>query len=338
LLTHELAEVNNFSPDNSWGLLLRKKFKIGAPGMLLSKIFKRNKRQKHLNLTGYIFITPWLLGFLAFTAIPMISSLYLSFTRYDLMSSPLWIGLGNYSRILLHDNKVWQSIKITFTYVLVSVPLRLIFALFLAVLFAQKRMMVGLYRSLFYLPSLIGGSVAVAVTWRKLFGVKGALNSILMYLGIGKNFGWVTNPKTALWTIILLSVWQFGSSMLIFLAGLKQIPNSLYEAASIDGANWWQKFFRITIPMLSPIIFFNLLMQTIFAFLIFTPAFIITRGGPIEKTQVYGLYIFIRAFNYHEMGYACALAWILLFIVATITFILFKVAPKWVYYESKGAF
>ena len=306
--------------------------------MRLSKVFKRNKRQKHLNLTGYIFITPWLLGFLAFIVIPIIWSLYLSFTRYDLLSSPIWIGLGNYSRILLNDDKFWQSMKITFSYVLISVPLRLIFALFLAVLLVQKRMMVGLYRTLFYLPSLIGGSVAIAVMWRQLFGVKGALNSILMYLGIDTDFGWITNPKTALWTLILLSVWQFGSPMLIFLAGLKQIPNSLYEAASIDGANWGQKFVRITIPMLSPIIFFNLVMQTIFAFLIFTPALIITAGGPIEKTNVYSLYVFTRAFTYYNMGYASALGWILLFIVATTTFIIFKVAPRWVYYESKGVF
>jgi multiple sugar transport system permease protein len=306
--------------------------------MRLSKISKRNKRQKHDNLTGYIFIMPWLLGFLAFTVIPMVSSLYLSFTRYDILSSPLWIGLGNYSKILINDDKFWQSIKITFFFVLISVPLRLIFALFLAILFAQKRMMVGLYRTLFYIPSLIGGSVAIAVMWRQLFGVEGALNSILIYLGIGKNFGWTTNPKTALWTIILLSAWQFGSPMLIFLAGLKQIPTSLYEAASIDGANWWVRFSRITIPMLSPIIFFNLLMQTISGFMMFTEAYIITRGGPFERTTVYTLYLFNKAFSYYEMGYASALAWILLFILAIITLIFFKTAPHWVYYESKGDF
>jgi multiple sugar transport system permease protein len=202
-------------------------------------------------------------------------------------------------------------------------------------LFVQKRMMVGLYRSLFYIPSLIGGSVAIAVMWRQLFGVEGALNSILIYLGIGKNFGWTSNPKTALWTIILLAAWQFGSPMLIFLAGLKQIPTSLYEAASIDGANWWVRFSRITIPMLSPIIFFNLVMQTILGFMMFTEAYIITKGGPFERTMVYTMYLFTRAFNYYEMGYASALAWILLFILAIITLILFKVAPHWVYYESK---
>jgi multiple sugar transport system permease protein len=281
---------------------------------------------------------PWLLGFLAFSVIPIVSSLYLSFTRYDILSSPLWIGLGNYSRILLNDDKFWQSIKITFSYVLISVPLRLIVALFLAILLAQKRIMVGLYRTLFYIPSLVGGSVAIAIMWRQIFGVEGVLNSILMYLGIGKNFGWIRNPKTALWSLILLSAWQFGSPMLIFLAGLKQIPNSLYEASSIDGANWWQRFGRITIPMLSPIIFFNLVMQTISGFMMFTPAYIITEGGPFEKTTVYVMYLFKSAFTFYEMGYASALAWILLFIIAIVTVILFKIAPRWVYYESKGVF
>ena len=306
--------------------------------MRLSKVFKKNKKQKYHNLIGYIFITPWLFGFLAFIVIPIVSSFYLSFTRYDMLSSPLWIGIDNYRRILLNDDNFWQSIKVTFSYVLISVPLRLIFALFLAILFAQKRMMVGLYRTLFYVPSLIGGSVAIAVMWRQLFGVEGALNSILMYLGIGKNFGWITNPKTALWSLILLGVWQFGSPMLIFLAGLKQIPTSLYEAASIDGANWWMRFSRITIPMLSPIIFFNLVMQTIFSFMMFTPAFIITAGGPFKKTTVYTLYLYIRAFYFYEMGYASALAWILLFIIAIVTVTLFKIAPHWVYYETKEDF
>lgn len=304
--------------------------------MQLSKVFKRNKRRKYYSLTGYIFIMPWLLGFLALGIIPMVSSLYLSFTRYDLMSSPIWTGLGNYSDIL-HDSAFWQTIRITFSYVFIAVPLRLIFALFLAILLSQKRMMVGLYRALFYIPSLVGGSVASAVMWRQLFGVEGALNSILMHLGvIDKNFGWISNPKTALWTLILLAAWQFGSPMLIFIAGLKQIPDSYYEAASIDGAHWWQMFVRITIPMLSPIIFFNLIMQTIGSFMMFTSAYIVTGGGPYEQTMVYSLYLFKNAFTYYKMGYASALSWILLFILAIVTFILFKTSPRWVYYESKS--
>jgi len=305
----------------------------------LSKASKRNKRQKYKNLNGYIFIMPWLLGFLAFIVIPIVLSLYLSFTDYDVLSSPLWIGLGNYSKILFNDNKFWQSIKITVSYVLLSVPLKLIFALFLAILLAQKRIMVGLYRASFYIPSLVGGSVAVAVMWRQLFGTKGVINSILMHIGIvDKYISFISNPKTALWSLILLGAWQFGSPMLIFLAGLKQIPNSLYEAASIDGANWWQRFSRITIPMLSPIIFFNLVMQMISSFIMFTPAYIVTGGGPFEKTMVYTLYTFNCAFKYYRMGYASALAWILLFIMLIFTFIFFKTAPRWVYHETKGIF
>lgn len=307
--------------------------------MKLSKVFKINNRQKYQNFTGYIFIMPWLFGFLTLTVIPMVSSLYLSFTRYDLMSFPVWIGLANYIEIFLNDNHFWQSIKITFYYVLFSVPLKLIFALALAMLLAQKRMMVGLYRTLFYIPSLIGGSVAIAVMWRQIFGVRGVLTSILMNIGvIDKPIGWITNPKTALGTLILLSAWQFGSPMLIFLAGLKQIPESLYEAASIDGANWWQEFSRITIPMLSPIIFFNLVMQTISSFMMFTQAFIVTEGGPFGKTKVYTMLLFENAFKFYKMGYASALAWILLFILATVTIIIFKLAPRWVYYEAKGDF
>ncbi len=304
----------------------------------LSKVFKRNRRRKYQNLTGYIFIMPWLLGFLAFIVIPMVTSLYLSFTRYDILSPPAWIGLGNY-KLLLYDDKFWKSLKITFYYVFMSVPLKLIFALFLAILFTQKRMMVGLYRTLFYIPSLIGGSVAIAVVWRIAFGVEGMVNIILRFIGVtDKTFGWISDPKMALWTIILLGVWQFGSPMLIFLAGLKQIPISLYEAASIDGANWWQRFGRITIPMLSPIIFFNITMQTISAFIIFTPSYIITGGGPFENTMVYTLYMYKSALEYYKMGYSSALAWVLFFILATFTFIFFKSAPRWVYYETKGLF
>lgn len=282
---------------------------------------------------------PWLLGFLAFIVIPMASSLYLSFTRYNMLSLPVWIGIGNYIEILLNDDRFWNSVKVTFSYVFISVPLRLIFALFLAILFLQKRRMIGFYRASFYIPSLMGGSVAIAVLWRRLFGVEGVLNYILRYIGVTDEvFGWISDLKMALWTLIILAVWQFGSPMLIFLAGLKQIPNSLYDAASIDGANWWQRFIRITIPMLSPVIFFNLVMQTIMGFMMFQAAYIVTRGGPLGKTMMYSLYTYINAFDYYKMGYASALSWILLFILTIFTFIIFKTAPRWVYYETKGIF
>lgn len=302
--------------------------------------FPIRKRKKRLggndNLAGYLFIMPWLLGFIFYTIIPIGMSLYYSCTQYNILSSPVWVGLDNYKEIFTNDPRFWQSMKVTFQYVIFAVPLRLSFALFLAVLFSQKRWFVGFYRTVFYVPSLIGGSVAVAVMWRQLFGVYGALNSVLVSTGIlERGFGWITHPKTALWSLIVLAAWQFGSPMLIFLAGLKQIPASLYEVAAIDGANRWQTFTRITLPMLSPVIFFNLIMQIINNFMMFTQAYIITQGQPFDRTLVYILYLFRRGFSYNQMGYACALAWILLFVIGVITVLLFKSSPHWVYYEAK---
>ena len=254
-----------------------------------------------------------------------------------MLSSPTWIGLDNYREIFFQDRLFRQALKVTFTYALMSVPLRLIFALFLALLFVQDRMLVGVYRTVFYIPSVIGGSVAVAVMWRQLFGVNGAFNSVLMSLGlIEKNVGWLMDPRTALWTLIVLAVWQFGSPMLIFLAGLKQISASLYEAAEIDGCNSWQKLVRVTLPLLSPIIFFNFVMQTISGFMMFTQALIITDGGPFNRTLLYILYLFRKGFADYSMGYASALAWILLVIIAAITALIFKSSSHWVFYEAKG--
>lgn len=306
--------------------------------LAIKQLVNKTTKAGNNNVAGYLFILPWIIGFISFMVIPMAVSLYTSFTDYDMVSSANWIGLKNYIKIFTNDSTFWDSIKVTFFYTFVSVPLRLSFALLLAVLFNQKRKFVGVYRTIFYIPSIIGGSVAVAVMWRQLFGVDGALNSLLAMLGMQSRVGWIGNPKTALWTLIILAAWQFGSPMLIFLAGLKQIPNSLYEAAVIDGSNWWQKFTKITLPMLSPVIFFNLVMQTISGFMMFTQAYIITGGGPFDRTLVYALYLFRRAFVYYDMGYASALAWVLLMVVAVITLIIFKTAPRWVYYESEGEF
>ena len=296
----------------------------------------RNLRQQN-NFAGYVFIFPWLFGFLAVTIIPMVLSLYLSFTRYDILSPARWIGLQNFQNIFIHDYLFTQSLRVTFQYAFISVPLRLAFALFLAVLLVQPRRGVGLYRTLFYVPSVFGGSIAVAVMWRQLFGTNGALNSLLMSLGlIEKNFGWLTSPQTALWTLIALAVWQFGSPMLIFLAGLKQIPASLYEAAMIDGASGWQSFICITIPMLTPIIFFNFVVQIISGFMMFTQALVITNGGPFNRTLLYILYVFRKGFTDYSMGYASALAWILLVVVGAITAVVFKTSSYWVFYETRG--
>jgi multiple sugar transport system permease protein len=302
----------------------------------ITPISKRSRIIKE-NLTGYAFISPFIIGFLAFTFIPILASLYLSFTNYNLFASPTWIGLDNYIQMFTADPRYWKSLKVTLIYVLAGVPLRLAFALLIALMLNTASRAVGLYRSLFYLPSLIGGSVAVAIMWRNVFGDVGIVNILLDVLGI-PSVRWFGNPTAALWMLIFLSVWQFGSSMLIFLAGLKGIPKSYYEAASVDGANGIQKFFKITLPMLSPVILFNTVMQTIAAFMTFVPAFIISKGtgGPLDGTLLYSLYLFIQGFEFFNMGYASAMAWIMLIIVGILTAIIFTTSKYWVHYESEG--
>jgi multiple sugar transport system permease protein len=289
------------------------------------------------HLTGYAFIGPFVLGFLIFTLVPMFVSLYLSFTDYDLFSAPEWAGLANYKKMFLHDPKYWNSLKVTFLYVLGGVPLRLLFALMIAMLLNTASRAIGLYRTLFYLPSIIGGSVAVSIMWRNLFGDEGVVNILLGSLGL-EAVRWFGSPLAALWMLIFLSVWQFGSSMLIFLAGLKNIPSSYYEAANVDGAGAFSRFFRITLPLLSPVILFNAIMQTIGAFMTFVPAYIISKGegGPLDGTLLYSLYLFRQGFVFTNMGYASAMAWVMLIIIAILTAILFKTSRFWVHYESKG--
>jgi multiple sugar transport system permease protein len=288
------------------------------------------------NIAGYAFISPFVIGFLAFTLMPILASLYFSFTNYDLLSAPVFSGFSNFVA-MISDELFWKSLAVTFHYALVSVPLRLAFALFVAMLFNRKAKMLRLYQTVYYLPSIIGGSVAVSVMWRRLFMNDGAINSALSMIGIKSDTSWIGNPKTAIWTLIILAIWQFGSSMLIFLAGLKQIPESYYEAADIDGANGWQKFYKITIPHLTPVIFFNMVMQLISGFTVFTQAFVVTgpAGDPMNSTLVYALQLYKKAFEYYQMGYGSAMAWILLLIIAFFTVLIFKSSSSWVYYESK---
>ncbi|WP_251549021.1 carbohydrate ABC transporter permease [Neobacillus muris] len=302
----------------------------------IQPISKKGRSIKE-NLTGYAFISPFVIGFLAFTLIPIVTSLYLSFTNYNLFSTPKWIGLDNYIKMFTGDPRYWQSLKVTIIYVFAGVPLRLGFALLIAMMLNKASRAVGLYRSLFYLPSLIGGSVAVAIMWRNVFGDQGIVNILLEFFGIPA-VRWFGNPTAALWMLIFLAAWQFGSSMLIFLAGLKGIPKSYYEAASVDGANGAQQFFKITLPMLSPVILFNTVMQTISAFMTFVPAFIISKGtgGPMDGTLLYSLYLFLQGFQFFNMGYASAMAWIMLIIVAILTAIIFATSKFWVHYESEG--
>jgi multiple sugar transport system permease protein len=314
----------------------------------LGRFFRRNG-------AAYLFLLPWLLGFLVLTVYPMAYSLWLGFTDYDFTKpdSTQWIGLGNYQKmfapvfgkaeitasngeVMRADPYYMKSLSVTVTYVFVSVPLKLLFALAVAMLMNQKLRGVSLYRAIYYIPTLLGGSVAIAVLWRKLFEKTGLVNIFLGALGFANLPSWITNPKYSLGTLILLTVWQFGSSMIIFLAGLKQIPEEYYDAASVDGANKVQQFFSITIPLLSPVILFNLVMQMISAFQAFTQAYIIGggRGGVLNSTLFYTLYLYIQGWDYHEMGYASAMAWILLLIIAVLTFIVFKTSNLWVSYGA----
>jgi multiple sugar transport system permease protein len=287
------------------------------------------------NRAGYLFISPWLFGFFAFTILPILASLYLAFTDYHLTAAPNWVGLENFHRMFFNDPRYWKSVKATFIYVFVAVPLRLTVALGLAMLLNNSRRLISTYRAAYYAPSIIGGSVAVAIMWRQIFGTDGAVNAVLALFGI-QGMTWIGRPETAIWTLILLAIWQFGSPMLIFLAGLRQIPAELYEVASIDGGGGWSKFLHITIPMLSPVIFFNLVLQLISGFLVFTQALVITNGGPLDTTLFYALYLYQRAFVTFQMGYGTAMAWVLLVIIALFTALVFKFSSYWVFYEEKG--
>ena len=299
---------------------------------------KPNKLKQFFNhdeVAGYVFISPFIIGFLIFTLVPILASLYFSFTKYDLLSSPKFIGFKNFQNMFFNDPKFWKAFGVTFYYAFVSVPLRLIFALFVAMLLMRKSKMTAIYRAVYYLPSIMGSSVAIAILWKRIFATDGVLNSILNVIGIKSNMSWLGNTKTAIWTLIILAAWQFGSSMLTFLAGLKQIPDSYYEAALIDGASFIQSFTKITIPMITPVIFFNLIMQMINGFMAFTQGYIVTNGAPLDSTLLYAVYLYQKSFQFYDMGYGCAMAWIMLIIIAIFTAIIFKSSTSWVYYESK---
>ena len=294
----------------------------------------KGKRFLHKDaVVGHVFAAPFIFGFICFSLIPIVTSFYYAFTDYSMGAKTItWVGGKNFGQLLTDDIFV-KSLVITLKYVFVSVPLKLAFALFVAFLLTRKSKLVTLYRSLYYVPSLVGGSVAVALVWKQLFARKGLFNSVLADMGLN-TINWFGDQKLALYPLILMSVWQFGSSMIIFAAGLKEIPTSYYEAAEIDGANGFQRFFKITLPCLSPIILYNLVMQTISAFMAFTQAFIITQGGPNNSTMMYALYVYKQAFSYNNMGYACAMGWFMLVVMSIITLIIFKSSKMWVFSES----
>ncbi|MFI7638077.1 carbohydrate ABC transporter permease [Nonomuraea sp. NPDC049400] len=284
---------------------------------------------------AYLFLLPWFAGLLLLTGGPILASLALSFTDFDLLTTPSFVGLDNYARMLTDDPHFVNAVRVTLIYVVFSVPLSGAFALLVAVLLNRPMRGVGVYRAAYYLPSLLGGSVAVAILWRQIFGADGLINDALRYFGI-VGPSWISTPQYAIYTLVMLHIWQFGSPMLIFLAGLKQIPAELYDAAAVDGAGRVRAFFRVTLPMLSPIIFFNLVLQTVNAFKAFTPAFIISggNGGPADSTLFYTLFIYQEGFGNFRMGYASALAWVLLLVTAAFTGLAFRSAKYWVHYAD----
>lgn len=287
------------------------------------------------NAPAYMFLLPWLLGFFLLALGPILASLYLSFTRYDMVGAPRWTGLANYEYMFTRDRRFWKALEVTFHYVALSVPARLIMALAVAMLLDKGLRTIGLYRAIFYLPSLLGASIAIAILWRELFAADGVVNELLGYIGIQAS-SWITDPNTSLYTLVILAMWQFGSPMLIFLAGLRGIPQDLYEAAEIDGTPKWRQFTRITLPLLAPVIFFNLVLQTIEAFKTFSSAFIISNGtgAPADSLLFYTVYLFNEAFKFFRMGYASALAWVLLLIIAIFTAVAFLTSKYWVHYEN----
>lgn len=282
------------------------------------------------SVSGVIFTMPFIIGAVLFLFVPLGISLYYAFCDYNILSPAVFTGLDNFKN-LFKDELFYQSLKVTLFYTVVSVPLKLIFALLVAMLFQKTTRAAGIYRGLYYLPSIIGGSVAVSVLWKRMFATDGTINQILHALGVQQTISWLGNTHTAIWTLILLTVWQFGSSMLIFLSSLKQIPRTYYEASTVDGAGKWKQFVKITLPLLTPTIFFNLVMQMINGLLAYTQCFIITQGKPLNSTLFYMVDMYNETFVYYKAGYGSAMAWVMILIVAIFTSVLFVTKKKWVY-------
>lgn len=299
---------------------------------------KYAKAKYHQNGDALFFLTPWILGMLFMMLGPMVLSFYYSLTDYDLLSAPKWVGLENYKTLLFDDPLFMTSLKITLQYILLSVPLKLICALAVAMLLNAGLRGLGFYRVLYYIPSLLGGSVAISILWRNTFNKEGLLNNLLGHLGLHGLPDWINNPNYAMYTLVVLACWQFGSSMVIFMAGLKQVPEELYEAASIDGAGKIRCFFSITLPCISPLILFNLIMQTTMGLQNFTPSYIISggTGGPLDSTMLYSLLLYLTGFAYLHMGSASAMAWMLVLLIGIFVALLFGSSKYWVHYGDGG--
>jgi oligogalacturonide transport system permease protein len=299
----------------------------------LAKAIRKSENQ----YIGYLYILPWLVGLFVFQLYPFIASFFYSFTDFSMIKAPNFVGLKNYIDLFTKDKQFLQSLKVTFIYVLIAVPAKLTFALIIAIILNIKLKFVNFFRTVYYMPSILGGSVAIAVLWRFLFMREGLVNKFTAIFHIPP-VDWLGNPNIALYTISLLTVWQFGSSMVLFLAGLKQVPAELYEAAKVDGSGKIRTFFKITLPMLSPIVFFNLVMQMVNAFQDFTGAFVVTGGGPAKSTYLYGLMLYKNGFEFLKMGYASAQSWVLFAIIMVMTASVFKSSSYWTFYEDGGDF
>jgi multiple sugar transport system permease protein len=284
---------------------------------------------------GYLFLSPWIVGFLLLTLGPMIASLYFSFTQYNIVDPPKWIGTANYAR-LLGDPLFWQSLKVTLYFAVLALPSGLVVGFMLAILLNQKVPGVNLWRTLYFLPSVLSG-VAVTLLWVILFNPQvGAVNLLLEKVGI-KGPGWLNDPDWAVPSLVIMALWGVGQNMIIYLAGLQGVPVDLYDAAKVDGANSWQRFRAVTIPMMTPVLFYNLILGLIGTFSYFTQVYVATEGtgGPARSTLFYNLYLYQAAFRFNEMGYASAMAWVLFIIILILTGLIFKSSSLWVYYEGE---
>lgn len=303
----------------------------------MQTVTKTGKVRKHkYQSVAYLFLIPWIVGVLVFQLYPFVTSFIYSFTNYNVVGTTRWVGLENYIRILNSDRTWKKSLIITLKYVAIAVPSKILMAFFVAMLMNMKLKAINFFRTVYYMPSILGGSVAVSILWRFIFQRDGVMNNITAALFHAAPIDWLGSPTYALGTLCLLVVWQFGSSMIIFLAGLKQIPSELYEAAYVDGAGKVRSFFNITLPMISPMIFFNLIMQLCFAFQEFTGAFVVTNGGPAKSTYLYAVMLYEKAFGDLKMGYACAESWILFLIILAFTVMVFKSSNYWVFYSDGG--
>lgn len=285
-------------------------------------------------LVGLAYITPWLIGFLVFTLYPIVASFYLSFTDYDLLSAPVWTGLQNIQS-LLKDREFHKALGVTGKYVIFVVPMKLAFSLFVAFILNMNLKGINFFRTAYYIPSILGSNVAIAILWKFLFSTDGLINQVLGVINIAP-VSWFGQATPAMFTIVLLRVWEFGSTMVIFLAALKEVPGELYEAAAVDGSGKIRNFFNITVPIITPVIFFNFIMQLIHAFQEFNAPYLVTSGGPMKGTYLLPMLIYDNTFKYYNMGYASAMSWILFLIIMVFTLITFRSSKYWVFYNDNG--